>query len=429
MRAAVFHPAVLFAAALVACAGTGSTPRDGDAAASGPSSRAGSCGARADDSGATRSLPAPSLTVPPGFAIETVAAVNDARELAALPNGDLVVGTGGSDLYIVPNAESRPGPPQVFATIRDDKADGVAFSGARCEIYVGSENHVWAIPYHGERKATKVRRIANVRTGPVVPGSDGDIHTTTSVAYAGGLVYAAAGSSCNATMDHGAKPCTEVDPTRAAISLMNPDGSDFSQRAKRIRNAIALAVNSDTGSLWVGDAGQDDLPPGHPYEFLDNLSSHPGDANYGWPECEENHHVYWPGYNCQRTVEPLVELPAYSTIIGAAFYPLHQSGAHAFPASYRGGLFAAAHGSWHTDSKGCSVDPPRVVFVKMNGDRPAKRVDWHDPTTQWTEFVSGFQTGCKTRSGRPTGIIVGPKGSLFVADDDAGLIYRVRPAH
>jgi len=368
------------------------------------------------------------LKVPNGFEIETIARIPSARELAPLPNGDLIVGTLGRDVYLLPNAEEDPGTPQVFATFDDERAAGVAFADDLHEIFVGSMHHVWAIPYRGERRAVSIERIADVRSGPLAPGTDGDVHTTTSVAYASGLLYAAAGSSCNAIMDDGAAPCAEVDPTRAAVSVMKPDGSSFAQRAKRIRNAIALAVNPQSEAVWVGDAGQDDLPFGHPYEFLDNLSAHPGVADYGWPECEENHHAYLPGVSCNGTVEPLVELPAYSTIIGAAFYPLHQSGAYGFPLSYRGGVFVAVHGSWHV-ADGCLAEPPRVVFVAMHGDVPARAVDWTDPTTQWTDFVTGFQQGCRSRAGRSTGIAVGPKGSLFVADDYAGAVYRIRPIH
>ena len=36
-------------------------------------------------------------------------------------------------------------------------------------------------------RRTQVRRIADVRSGPVAPGTDGDVHRTTSVAYTGGL--------------------------------------------------------------------------------------------------------------------------------------------------------------------------------------------------------------------------------------------------
>lgn len=366
------------------------------------------------------------LRVPNHFTIERIASIDDARELAALPNGDLLVGTGASDVYILSDAEGSPGTPEVFAHVDDEHAAGVAYVAGRHEIYVGTMHHVWAIAYHGERQAHDVHRIADVRSGPVAPGTDGDIHETTSVAFSKGLVYVSAGSSCNATME-GGKPCVEVDPTRAAVSVMRPDGSSFMQRAKRIRNAIALAVDPASGDVWVGNAGQDNLPFGHPYEFLDDLSAHQGDADYGWPECEENRHAYVHGADCSSTVVPLIVLPAYSTIIGATFYPAHQTGSYAFPPAYRGGLFAAVHGSWHIKD-GCHAAPPRVVFVPMRGDRPAKAVNWANPATQWSDFVTGFQTGCTSRAGRSTGIAVGSKGSLFVADDDAGVIYRVRPS-
>lgn len=369
----------------------------------------------------------PGLRVPSGFSIETIARVGGVRELAALPNGDLLVGTAGAALYIVPDAEGNAGSPRIFARFDDDLAAGVTFTASRREIYVATMHHVYAIAYSGASSAGQIRRIADVRSGPIAPGSDGDVHTTTSVAYAGGRIYASAGSSCNATMNGGRSPCTEVDPTRAAVSVMEPDGSNFEQRAKRIRNAIALTVNPETGSVWVGDAGQDDLQSGHPYEFLDDLSARPGDADYGWPECEEDHHAYVSGYDCSRTVVPLVVLPAYSTVIGAAFYPVHQLGSHAFPPRYRGGLFVSVHGSWHRDRHGCYAAPSRVVFVAMKGDRPERLADWNDPTTQWTDFVTGFQNGCMSRIGRATGVAIGAKGSLFVGDDEAGAIYRVRP--
>ena len=373
----------------------------------------------------TQPVSSAGLHVPNGFLIETIASIPAARELVALPDGNLIVGTLGRDVYIVPDAEGRGASPRVLATFDDEHAAGIAFSSARSEIYVATMNHVWVLAYPGKSNAP--RRIADVRAGAIAPQTDGDVHMTTSIAYADSHLYASVGSSCNATVDGGKRPCTEVDPTRAAVSVMNPDGSDFTQRAKRIRNAIALAVNPETGSLWVGDAGQDDLPIGHPYEFLDDLSAHRGDADYGWPECEEDHHAYWSGYNCSATVEPLVELPAYSTIIGATFYPKLERGAYAFPSRYRGGLFAAVHGSWHREANGCFTAPPHVVFVPMDGDLPVKPVNWQNPNAQWTDFVSGFQSGCRTRIGRATGIAVGPKGSLFVADDTAGAIYRIRP--
>ena len=364
------------------------------------------------------------LTVPRGFAISTIAQVPQARELAALPNGDLLVGSQSRSVYLVPNAEAaQPGAALTFATAPDDLAAGVAFSTARCEIFIATEHGVYATAYaSGQRAAGRLRKIVDVRTGSVAPHSDGDVHSTTSVAFSDqtSRLYVGVGSSCNA--------CVEVDATRASIFEMSPTGGDVVKRATRIRNAIALTVDPQDGTLWAGDAGQDSLPFGHPYEILDAVTAHAGLADYGWPECEENRTPYTAGVNCSKTVAPLAVLPAYSTIVGATFYPRDQRGAFVFPPAYRGALFAAAHGSWHaTPNRTTFAAPPQVVTFAMRAGRPAIPVDWHDPHAQWRAFVGGFQQGERDRVGRPTGLAVGAEGSLFVADDSAGAIYRIRP--
>jgi glucose/arabinose dehydrogenase len=69
------------------------------------------------------------------------------------------------------------------------------------------------------------------------------------------------------------------------------------------------------------------------------------------------------------------------------------------------------------------------VFVPLRADEPLTAIDWSDPEKQWREFLGGFQNRNGSRNGRPTGVAVGPEGSLFVADDAAGVIYRIRPTH
>jgi glucose/arabinose dehydrogenase len=364
--------------------------------------------------------------VPTGFTLTTIAKVASARQLAALPNGDLLVATNGASTYLVPNADATtaPGAPVVFTTPGESAAQGIAFDPSSCTIYLSSQHNVYAIAYtDAAQSAAAGNPIANVRTGnisPNRPSGDTDNHTSTSLAIAGGTLYAGAGSSCNA--------CVESDPTRAAIQRMDWNGANMAVRATRFRNAIALTANPATGTLWAGGAGQDNLPGVHPYEFIDAVTLHAGVADYGWPDCEENHTAYTSGASCGATVAPLVELPAYSTIIGATFYPANPTGMYAFPAAYRGGLFVTAHGSWHTNADGTFVSMPQVVYVAMNGDAPRTAVNWTDPTKQWTQFVGGFQqSNGMTRIARPTGIAVGPLGSLFLADDQNGYIYRVRP--
>jgi glucose/arabinose dehydrogenase len=362
----------------------------------------------------------PGLTLPAGFLIETIASVGSAREIAALPNGDLVVGTEGAQIMLVPNAEGTAGTPSAYLSFSSSEApvQGVAFDAATSTLFIATQKSIFSLPWSAGVAPGTPTKIASVRMGPI-SGTDGDTHLTTSIAVAGGVVYAGVGSSCNA--------CIEADQTRAKILGMNRDGSGLAIKATRFRNAIALAANPATGTLWAGGAGQDDLPLGHPYEFFDAVGLHPGVADYGWPACEENHVAYISGSDCSQTVVPLIESPAYSSWIGAAFYPQAHSGAHAFPSQWRG-LYIAGHGSWHTEN-GKFYTPPRVAFVQMNGDAPATPVDWSDPSKQWSEFVGGFQLANGVdRIGRPTGVAVGSEGSLFIGDDQVGAIYRVRPS-
>jgi glucose/arabinose dehydrogenase len=442
MRKRTFGWTMLFAAGAAVAAGCGGGRSAAAAANPSPSSACSGSKLSASTAGMTPARPA--LTVPSGLTIQSIASVGGARELVALPNGDLLVGTSGANVYIVPKAEAAgaAGQAHVFATISNEtvppgepgggnNAEGVAFSKATCTIFVSTEYHVWSTPYKdGDLTAENLRAIATVRTGPIANPGDGDNHTSTSVAVAGSTLYTSMGSSCNG--------CTgETDPQRAAIWKMNLNGAGMMLFAKHIRNAIALAVDPVTNHLWAGDAGQDDLATDHPYEFVDDVTAAAaaarGVANYGWPYCEEHHVRYRSGAgapaNCNAQAQPLVEFPAYITHIGAAFYPAAQTGAYRFPAQYRGALIVTSHGSWHTPANGCTL-APQVDYVPMNGDTPRTAMtNWGvaTPTAQFTHLVTGFQPGCTSRIGRPTGVAVGAQGSLFIGDDQAGLIYRIRP--
>ena len=396
------------AAFVVACSGGASAP----GAAPSPTAGAGSPAPTTN----------PAIQVASGFVSNTIASVPSARQLAALPNGDLLVATSGTQIYIVPNAESAGASDaaSAFITLPDSPAQGVALSVDGQSIYAATQHGVYKIPYHtGDQSepASSAVKIASVRTGPISPGTDGDVHVTSSVVATASTLYVGVGSSCNS--------CVEVDPTRASIQAMNLDGSGMHTLATRIRNPIALAINPASGTLWAAGAGQDGLPYGHPYEYADAVTLQAGSpVDYGWPDCEENHVAYKAGANCSAVAIPRVEFPAYATHIGAVFYPVSATGAYVFPAPIRGDLFVASHGSWHC----CPSTDPQVADVPMNGDTPRAPVNWSNPSAQWTPFMSGFGTTANTNYiGRPTGIAVGSQGSLFVADDLNGVIYRIRP--
>lgn len=353
------------------------------------------------------------IVIPPAFTITQIATIPGARELTVAPNGDLYAGTRGEDVYVVRRADSaKPESATVYVHISDGPDAGVAYGDNA--LYVGTQHAIWRVQDGHPVK------LAAVRTGNPPQGSDGDVHTTTSVVLDGNTIYASVGSSCNA--------CVEIDPTRATVGKVS--NGRYVPISVRIRNAIALAVDPLSHGLWASNAGQDALSPGHPYEFFDDVSAHHGTVDYGWPFCYENHRRKSGSQtSCAKVAQPQVLFPAYETPIGAVFYPQNPRGRYAFPAQYRGGAFVTLHGSWHGPAQGLAgYLPPRVVFVPMQGDKPAKSVDWNDPATQWSQFAGGYQNGGSSdRIGRPSGIAVGPQGDLFLADDETGAIYRIRP--
>ena len=114
---------------------------------------------------------APGLSPPSGFVMETVAAVGSARELAALPNGDLLVATGDNDVWLVPDAEAdgAAGKPVKFASISDAPVQGVAFAAATCTVYIASQHGALRRRLPGRphrRRDHQDRQRAHRRRGP-----------------------------------------------------------------------------------------------------------------------------------------------------------------------------------------------------------------------------------------------------------------------
>ena len=240
-----------------------------------------------------------------------VARVAGARELAAGPGDSLFVGTLHGDVMLVRDAEGNPHAPEVFAHIDEAPDAGVSVGGD--SFYVGTRFGVWRIPLaSGEARLASDKAAAAgkpVKIESVRPGNGGG-HSTTSLAIAGGRVYAGVGSSCNA--------CTESDPTRATIQEFGLDGGPLHAKAVHIRNAIALAIDP-SGTLWAGVAGQDELEHGHPYEIFDAVTRHQGVVDYGWPTCYENHRQAAPDADCSHQPE---ELPRLLRGLTAGLMPL-----------------------------------------------------------------------------------------------------------
>lgn len=213
-----------------------------------------------------------------------------------------------------------------------------------------------------------------------------------------GKLYVSVGSSCNV--------CVEDDPRRAAVVRYEPDGRGEAVFARGLRNSVGITWRPETGEMWAVDNGRDWLGDNLPPEEINVIRA---GRHYGWPHC------YGKGTPdpqhgkedfCAREAEPpAFEMQAHSAPLGLAFYT-----GTAFPAAYRGDLFIAFHGSWNrTVPTGY-----KVVRVKIKDGKPAGIED----------FAAGWLDGFQVH-GRPTDVIVGPDGALYVSDDKADRIYRI----
>jgi glucose/arabinose dehydrogenase len=244
-------------------------------------------------------------------------------------------------------------------------------------------------------------RASNPKFLADLPGRGG--HSTRTVVFHKDKMYVSAGSSCNV--------CVEKDPRRAAVTEFNPDGSGMKIFAKGLRNAVGMAVNPKTDTVWVTVNGRDRLGDDVPPEIIADLGQNGGD--FGWPYCYGDR-IPDATFNnttadrCKDVIPPKVQMQAHSAPLGLEFYE-----GTAFPSEYRNNIFVAFHGSWNR-----SVPTgDKVVRVKLD--------DKGQPVGGAQDFITGWQDEKGRRNGRVAGVVAGADGSIYVSDDQAGLIYRV----
>jgi glucose/arabinose dehydrogenase len=96
------------------------------------------------------------------------------------------------------------------------------------------------------------------------------------------------------------------------------------------------------------------------------------------------------------------------------FYPAAPKGPAAFPADYRGDVFAAEHGSWNRTAR----TGYKVIRVRFNHGVP---------TGEYDDFLTGFVVDDRSVWGRPVGVAVARDGALLVSVDGNGTIWRIAP--
>lgn len=327
-----------------------------------------------------------------GFTIEVFASnLGKARMLAESPTGELVL-TNGWDGEIIKLAD-RDGDGRADESVRImtdlSVPHGVAFAGD--VLYVAETHRILRLPVWWDGKsAQELAQLAG-----------GEQHATRTLAVGpdNGL-YASIGSSCDV--------CVESNPQRATVWRFELDGSGGAPFARGLRNAVGLAWEPATGRLWATDNERNELGEEIPPDELDVLRA---GGDYGWPACWGQRTVdptFGSPERCAGTEPPALELPAHSAPLGLAFYDGDR-----FPPEYRGGLFVALHGSALREN----AVGYNVLYVPMeNGQPGAPR-----------EFARGWLVGDDSW-GRPVAPFVSRDGSLYVTDDKAGAVYRIRPS-
>jgi glucose/arabinose dehydrogenase len=341
------------------------------------------------------------LKAPPGFHISVFAEqVEGARMMIFTPGGVLLVSESGEGKVVALPDSKHAGKAERTVTVLDglNEPHGLAFYEGK--LYVAENDAVRRYNWdEANLRASNPRKLADLPTG----GG----HSTRTVLFHGGKMYVSAGSSCNV--------CIEKDPRRATVMEFNPDGSGQKIFAKGLRNAVGLAVNPKTDTVWVTVNGRDWLGDDLPPETIYDLGKDGGDA--GWPYCygdrvPDSNFTSPGGNRCQSVIEPKVQMQAHSAPLGLAFYEGTE-----FPAEYRNNIFVAFHGSWNR-----SVPTGyKVVRVKLD--------DKGQPQSGAEDFATGWLApGEKQKGrwmGRPVGIVFGDDGAMYLSDDSAGVVYRI----
>ena len=101
---------------------------------------------------------------------------------------------------------------------------------------------------------------------------------------------------------------------------------------------------------------------------------------------------------------------AHSSLLDLIFYQADQ-----FPAEFKGDMFVALKGSWNRSQP----TGYKVVRVPFKDGKPQG---------YYENFAAGFWTSGEERAevwGRPAALAVAKDGSLLVADDTGGTIWRI----
>jgi glucose/arabinose dehydrogenase len=364
------------------------------------------------------------LEVPPGFTAAPFATgLVNPRRLLVLPNGDVLVAEQSAGYLTLLRDDGEGRAKWIDRYVEDlNRPYGLALRGD--ELLVADQDGIWRVPHvvgalrpGRPQPPQRVDQVPPEQRKPV-PGAYGAELLTKKGVFGitvghqnrhlaidpkTGALFVGVGSSGNLGV--------EPEP-KATIQRFDADGSNQTTFASGIRNATGLRFHPETGELWAVGQERDGLGDNLPSDYLFRVQQ---GGFYGWPYAYIGKHPQ-PGFaqlapdKVEATITPDLLFQAHSSLLDLVFYDADQ-----FPAEYKGSLFVALKGSWNR-----SVPTGyKVVRVPFKDGRPEG---------YYENFASGFWASGEERAevwGRPAALAVAKDGSLLVADDTGGTIWRI----
>jgi glucose/arabinose dehydrogenase len=205
-------------------------------------------------------------------------------------------------------------------------------------------------------------------------------------------------------------PCNEcLPPTSVAqIRRVNPENGTAQLIAIGVRNSVGGDVDPRTGEYWFSENARDWISDDLPADKLNHVARL--GENFGYPYCHQGDlpdPKFAMGHKCSEFSPPAAKLGPHVAPLGMKFYTGDQ-----FPPSYKNNILLAEHGSWNRHK----YLGARIMRIEVSKDgKHAKQ----------TVFAEGWLVGPNNYLGRPDDIIMAKDGSILVADDWAGAIYRI----
>jgi glucose/arabinose dehydrogenase len=339
-------------------------------------------------------VPVASLRVPEGFKVELWAhGMPGARMMALGPQGTLFVGSRVIGRVYAVQDQGNERTHRVLAQgLR--QPNGVAVKDGN--LYVVAINDVFR--YDGIEANPNVQPV-NMTAAFDLPR---DEHHGWKFAAFGpdGRLYLNIGVPCNI--------CEYNRDVYALLVSFNPDGSGRRVEAKGIRNSVGFDFHPQTRELWATNNGRDWAGNDTPHDTLHRIRR--SGEDHGFPYCAGNWqdpHVQ-PGRPCSEFAAPAALLGPHTAALGMRFYtgPM-------FPEAYRNQIFIARRGSWNREQ----MSGYDVVLAKLDAQGNVTAVE---------PFLTGFLDAANNRfNGRPVDVQMLRDGSLLVADEQNGAIYRI----